>query len=359
MNFRYCLPRVRGKGSGLGNELITWSRAFLMGQVLGVPTLAPAFGRNLREYWRHFGTPRYDWVLQRALCATLPVVEFREKDYLDFGGGDVMQSFRAFAEAKQLFNRNHCLITTEGMWGGYYHIQAARDFINAKLHSSRFAAQNLIKLQQRLAPNKITIGMHVRLGDFAQAKAPSDYQGKFNIALPLSWYINIGKNVQQRYGENVQFLIASDGSAEQLKPLTDNLNCILTNDIEHSDCSDILALAKVDLLVCSISSFSAISAFLSDAPYLWFEPQLQVHNQEFYSIWGHEPNQQRANSPTNAAIKSWQNNMSQTPKGWPIDKDGEIPNILFERIENRNKVNILENYNADLLMYGIVKVNRL
>jgi hypothetical protein len=354
---KYCLPRVRGKGSGLGNELITWSRAFLMSQVLGVTTLAPAFGRNLREYWRHFGTPRYDWVLQRALYATLPVIEFREKDYLDFGGGDVLQSFRAFAEAKQLFNRNHYLITTEGMWGGYYHIQGARDFINAKLHSSRFAAQNLIKLQQRLAPNKITVGMHVRLGDFAQAKAPSDYQGKFNIALPLSWYINIGKNIQQLYGDDVQFLIATDGSAEQLKPLTDNLNCILTNDIEHSDCSDILALAKVDLLVCSISSFSAISAFLSDAPYLWFEPQLQVHNQGFYSIWGHEPNQQKDNSPTNAAINHWQSHGLQSPKGWPIGIDGEIPNIVFDHLNKLNKLHKFDNCYADLLMYGVVRKN--
>ncbi len=350
---RYCLPRVRGKGSGLGNELITWSRAFLMAQVLEIKALSPAFGRNSRKYWRHFESPRYDWLLQRALCATLPVIEFREKDYLDYGGGDVLQSFRAFAEAKRLFDRSTYLVTTEGMWGGYYHIQSARDFVFSTLYNSRYAAKNLIKVQQMLSPNKITVGMHVRLGDFAQPKEPADYRGKFNIALPLSWYINIGKHIQKRYGDGVQFLIASDGTPEQLKPLTDNFNCVLTTDIKDSDCSDILALAKADLLVCSVSSFSAISAFLSDSPYIWYEPQLQAHSEGYYSIWGHEPNQQKQNSPTMKAIDKWQNNSLLIPKGWPIGESGGIPEKIFDYINNQS-YRKCRSYEADLIMYGVL-----
>ena len=356
MRIKYCLPRVRGRGEGLGNELITWSRAFLAAQVLGVKVMSPAFGRNRRQYWQHFETPKYDWILQRALCKAMPVINFGETDYLEFGGGDVVQSFRAFAEAKRLFERNTYLLTTEGMWGGYYHIRQARDFVFSTLYNSRFAAKNLLEIKQRLSPNKLTVGMHIRLGDFAQSLEPAAYRGKFNIALPLTWYINIGKQIQQRYGDGVQFLIASDGTPEQLKPLTESFNCVLTTDIKDSDCSDILALSKTDLLVCSVSSFSAISAFLSDAPYLWFEPQLQIHQEGYYSIWGHEPNQQIKNSPTLSAIERHNTHLATKPKGWPVGMNGEISEEVFELINKRNLQNNT-NYYTDLLMYGAVKIS--
>lgn len=356
MSLRYSLPLAKGTGAGLGNEVITWARAFLIAQVLGISCLPPAFGRNSRRYWRHFGTPKYDWLLQKIMSKTMPVIKFSETDYLSFGGGDVVEAFRAFAIANHLFERKTYLLTTDGMWGGYYHIRQARDFVFATLYNSHFAAKNLLQIQQRLSPNKLTVGMHVRLGDFAQSLEPAAYRGKFNIALPLSWYINIGKQIQLRYGDGVQFLIASDGTPEQLKPLTDSFNCVLTTDIKDSDCSDILALSKTDLLVCSVSSFSAISAFLSDAPYLWFEPQLQIHQEGYYSIWGHEPNQQIKNSPTLSAIERHSTHLATKPKGWPVGMNGEVSEEVFELINKRNLQNNT-NYYSDLLMYGAVKIS--
>jgi hypothetical protein len=71
-----------------------------------------------------------------------------------------------------------------------------------------------------------------------------------------------------------------------LRPLLDAVPCVTTSDIPDSDCSDLLALADADLLVCSISSYSQWAAFLSQAPYLWYAPSLQVHAGERGSIWG-------------------------------------------------------------------------
>ncbi|HTT04960.1 MAG TPA: hypothetical protein VMF64_06690, partial [Steroidobacteraceae bacterium] len=163
---RYCLARVRNRGYGLGNELVPWARAFLASQVLDARLLTPAFGLNRREYWRHFHTPPDDWLYNRAIERLLPRVQFTEADYLEHGGDDVVTALRSFARAHDLQRRSAYVFVTEGLWGGFYHVQAAREFMRATLYQSRFAARNLLQLRARIDPEKILIGMHVRLGDF-------------------------------------------------------------------------------------------------------------------------------------------------------------------------------------------------
>ena len=74
MHLRYCLPRVKRRGYGLGNELVPWARAFLAAQSSG-PAAPPAFGMNRRRYWWHFHTAPDDWIYHRAIEHLLPVVE--------------------------------------------------------------------------------------------------------------------------------------------------------------------------------------------------------------------------------------------------------------------------------------------
>lgn len=110
---RYVIPWVHGRGAGLGNELIPWARAFLMAQVVGGRSLPPAFGLNPRRYWRHFGTPRYDWITHRLLVRTFPVIEFAQSDYEENGAGDVVDAFRAFAEGSKLLDRPRYVVVTK------------------------------------------------------------------------------------------------------------------------------------------------------------------------------------------------------------------------------------------------------
>lgn len=354
MNLRFSLSRVQGRGAGLGNELIPWARSFLAAQMLDAKCLSPAFGMNSRRYWRHFDTPRYDFVVNRAMEKMLPVVRYTEADYLRYGGGDFIKAFAPFAEEHGLRNRNYYALVTDGMWGGYRHIASARDFVYSTLYQSRFAAKNLITIQSRLDAEKITVAMHVRLGDFSAVPTElSAYQGKFNLALPLQWYRNIAANLVRELGGNVQFLIVSDGTAEQLSPLLQGLNAITTFDSADSDCSDLLALANADLLVCSVSSFSSTAAYLSKAPYLWFEPNLQKHAQGFYSIWGHETNQQLADSPTLSSIqKSSQTKQVTDGRGIAVNELGHLPNELIKRLIASHG---LAQRHCDLVQYGVTR----
>ncbi|MFI4868244.1 MAG: hypothetical protein ACHQDD_02695 [Steroidobacterales bacterium] len=220
LNLRYCLSRVKNRGYGLGNELLPWARAFLASQVLNAKLLPPAFGMNRRAYWRHFHTPPDDWIYHRALEYLLPVVEFTESDYLAHGGGDVVTALRGFADAHRLHRRRAYLLVTHGLWGGYHHVQAARDFIRCTLYQSRYAANNLLQLRGRIDPHKLLVGMHVRLGDFSAPGAVHDYHRAANISLPIEWLCALARALDRALGDGWQLLLITDGSEEQLRPLT-------------------------------------------------------------------------------------------------------------------------------------------
>lgn len=348
---KFCLPWVPGRGAGLGNELVPWCRAFLAAQTLGARCLPPAFGLNARRYGRHFGTPALDWLGHRALRAVLPHVEFTEADYLAQGGGDVVHALRAFGEARRLPQRANWLLTTQGMWGGMAHIDAARDFALSTLHGSRFAARNLLTLRQRLDPALPVVGLHVRMGDFGAPVAPDAYRGRFNISLPPEWYRQVALSIQSLLGGHVQFLWVSDAPLERLQGLAQGLRSVFTADIPDADCSDLLALARCDLLVCAVSSYSTWAAFLSDAPYLWYGPNLTLHDGGWASIWGHEPGQQQAGAGTPTALAHLRAAGAAAPtRAWAVPGSGEVPAAAVEMARERHARRF-----TDLVRYGAVR----
>ncbi|MGS0755669.1 hypothetical protein ACVBEH_13895 [Roseateles sp. GG27B] len=351
---RFCLPDVVGRGAGLGNELVPWARAFLASQLLGARCLSPAFGLNQRRYGRHFGTPSYDWIQHRLLKATLPVVEFKEADYLQHGGSDVVSALQSFATENNLFDRKAFVLSTSGMWGGMRHIEAARAFVASKLYLSRFAAANLLQIRQRLDPSKPTVGIHVRLGDFGAALEPHEYKGRFNVSLPLDWYRRVANSIYEQLDGHVQFLIVSDASPERLTELCLGLPCVFSGDIPDSDCSDMLALAGADLLVCSISSFSVGVAFLSDAPYIWYGPNLHQHEEGFSSIWGHEPGQQASTSPTRQSISTALQSNNFSSRACSVGTDGVVPSSAIDQIKWTSR-----RADFDLIRYGVIRSEKV
>lgn len=347
---KLSLPWVQGRGAGLGNELVPWCRAFIAAQVLGGRCLPPAFGLNPRRYGRHFGTSRFDWLGHRTLRAVLPHVEFTEADYLAHGGGDVALALERFVVARGLRQRHALLLTTQGMWGGMAHLEAARDFALATLYGSRFAAANLLTIRRRLDPALPVVGIHVRLGDFGDPVPPEAYRGRFNLALPPDWYRQVALSIHEQMSGQVQFLVVSDAPAERLQGLTQGLRCVFTSDIADSDCSDLLALARSDLLVCSVSSFSVWAAFLSEAPYLWYGPNLTPHEGGWQSIWGHEPGQQAEGSGTNSALAAVRAREGPWPgRAWAVAAGGAVPAQAVGQLQARWGQRA-----TDLVRYGVL-----
>jgi hypothetical protein len=359
MDLRYCIPNVAGRGAGLGNELVPWCRSLLAAQVLGARSLPPAFGLNRRRYGRHFGTPPWDWLSHRVLMKCLPLVDFSQQDFEQHGGGDVTRALESFAQAHRLHQRRAYVFTTSGLWGGMLHIEAAREQARSLLQLSRYAGRNLCLLRQRLDRSLPLVALHVRMGDFAAAMAPQAYRGRFNVSLPLAWYRHVAQSIYQQCDGAVQFLLVSDAPAQALTALTSGLPFVSSADLPDSDCSDLLALADADLLVCSVSSYSIWAAFLSDAPYLWFEPNLFAHPEGRLSIWGHEPAQAKADSPTQVA---WARNKHSTvhrQRSWAIGMDGDVPRSVLDTMHlhhqglGRPQQRALLR-SSDLIRYGVV-----
>ena len=351
MIYRYCLPRVTKRGYGLGNEFIPWARAFLASRLLGAKLLPPAFALNRRRYWRHFDTPLDDWIRNRVIEHLLPVVEFTEADYLEHGGGDVVNALRGFAKARGLYDRASYVLTTTGLWGGLKHIAQARDFIRATLYQSHYAASNLLRLRHRIDPGKILVGLHVRLGDFHAPGKVSDYGKVANMSLPIAWFQNIAAALTGEFGDAVQFLVVSDGSPEELRPLTTTFQCLTTSDLPNSDCSDLLALANSDLIVCSASTFSSLAAFLSDSPYVWFGPNLHRHPEGCYSL-GHFDDMRGADRAAIAdAVTAYVRSPGDCrPRGIGVGLDGALPPGLAHSVAMRRD---RRQYQFDLVSYGV------
>jgi hypothetical protein len=327
---RYCISRVRNRGHGLGNELVPWARAFLASQILDAKLVPPAFGLNRRGYWRDFRTAPDDWIYHRSMQLLLPVVQFNESDYLAHGGGDVVDALRSFAAANDLHRRRIFALVTEGLWGGYIHVQAAREFIRSTLYQSRYAARNLLRLQQRIDPNKVLVGMHVRLGDFAAPVKLADYRRSPNSSLPIEWFGNIADHLQQAFGDDWQLLLVSDGGPEQLQPLLSRYPCIITGDIPNGDCSDALALAQADLLVCSASSYSSLAATLSDSPYVWFAENLHEHAEGCYSMHGDSKSPSTALRTRSAISYFLGSPHAGAARGAAVGADGKVPLATLE-----------------------------
>lgn len=353
---QWCLPLVQGRGAGLGNELVPWARAYLMAQVLGAHCMKPAFGANARGYGQHFGTPRTDFAWHRLMAKALPRVHFGEADFEQHGGGDVVQAFSRFANAQGLRERRPLLVTTDGLWGGLNHIARAREFVRGTLYGSRYAAANLAQQAARLNPDALTVAMHVRLGDFATS-APNleSYRGRFNCALPLAWFMDIGHQLRASFGDAMQFQIFSDGTAAQLAPLQAALNPVDTRCALPTDVSDLLAMSQADLLVCSVSSYSVWAAALSSSPYLWFGPQMHLHDEGFASIWGHENRQRQSGSPTQLA---WGAARLAASAAYPgrahaMGLAAQLPDTLLQALWRRSG----ERQRAgDLVRYGVARL---
>jgi hypothetical protein len=331
-------------GYGLGNDLIPWAKGYILSRELSAKLLHPAWGNNRREYSRYFDTFRWDWQLYRILVRVLPKYAFEEKDYCEIGENDFVLSCRRFAEIYGLYKKKAYIITITGRWGAYSGLESARNFILGELYKTRFTRDNLFTIANKRYPDKISIGIHIRRGDFWQLDG-NKYEGIYNTALPLEWYTKVCRSLTNIFGrDKIQILLATDGSREEVNPILQEFPCLLISELENSVCSDLISLSEVDLLICSISTYSMCAAFLSKSPYIWFKPHLSSFNNAFYikniRLLGifNEPH-----------VDS---NSSKVLRGVPVGLDGKIPDFLVTYLQ---QVMEMKQSNTDLIRGGICK----
>lgn len=350
MGTGWCVTKTSGR-AGLGNELVVWAKAHLAAQALGGICVPPAWGINPRGYGKYFRSSRLDILRNEALLRLIPRTVFTEEMYDKTGFVDYGEAIQAWTVENGFIERALWCCAAEGMWGGYLAIRRAREFLRKELLLTRWTVENLTEYSSLVDPNRLQIAFHIRRGDFLAPVAPTAYRNKFCVAIPSDWYLNVGRCLQQALGKrNIQFTVISDAPSEVLEPLTNELAAITTHSQHHRDISDVLILSMADVLVCSISSFSLLAAFLSKGFYLWYEPQLNLDACGLRSLWGGQLNQQSSSSPTRRNAQLSAENSHAVPRGLPVGVDGILSNDDLEMISALHRPTY-----CDLIHYGVVR----
>jgi hypothetical protein len=311
---------------------------------------------NPRAYRHDFRTSRADWIGRIALQRALPTVRITERMVRETGEDDYALALRALAPELNLPRTVPVVTLHEGMSGGYYGIQRARDFLQRELLRPRHVAQDLYLFSKNLDPERLTIAFHVRAQDFrVESEGPAP--GQFNMALPNDWYEAVLENFVENLGDTAQYLLFSDAPESPfLKTLMRYKGVVIPPERPQPLLSDLYSMANADALVCSVSSLSMLAAFLSDSPYLWFAPHLNDHG-DWRSLWGHEESQQPPHGLTARNITG--SAASPDPvfaRGVPVDADGRLSTHLLEQLQQRA---FLKQRRNDLLYYGVTRGARV
>jgi hypothetical protein len=351
---RFVVARRSGRrGEGLGNEMLPWAKGWIASQVLDARLIGPSWGLNRRGYFRNFRTSRLDF-LYEDLFAHLPHHAFTQQRYLDTGEIDFGKAIQKWATKEGITQNKAFIVTVDGMYGGYPSIRSARPFLWAKLLDSRDALQNQYEIASTLDRDKLFVTVHMRLGSgFETLPEGESSRGKVNLKIPVEWYLSVCKSIRDEFGDRVQFHFFTDQYSPAFDRAVSAFNPGQPRQTGLTECSDLLLMSQADLRVCSLSSYSLISCFLSGGPYLWYEPQLTYLDGN-YSLWGMEDAQQSAGSPTRQSLtlmKSirpgslWESGF----RGYAMDTGSALPHGLVEQLQRRL---IANNRSASLLEYG-------
>lgn len=350
---RFALPVVQGRGAGLANELFSWAKAYIAAQELDLVPLHPGWGFNKRPYWKYFGTSRADRLVHEALRRSLPNFKFTEEQYLKRRPSSFREAVRAFGEENDIRGRKAVVLELSGLWGGVPAIAEAKEFIRGQLLTTRYTASNLYEFQKLIDPEKGTVCFHIRRGDFAPAgNQMMDYAGKFNIAVPIDWFVAVARSIRMTTADTYQFVVVGDCTDDDIRGFVAEFPDLIVVRQNNSDVSDLICLASADLIVCSVSSYSMWGVALSapSSRYIWFAPNLVEVNGR-HCIWGHQPAQMLPNSETRVLLEQLGTTPAGEPRGLAVDRSGEVDDKFLVYV---NEISKARRKNTDLIMYGSI-----
>jgi hypothetical protein len=351
---RYVVTRRIGRrGEGLGNEMLPWAKGMIASQVLSATLIGPSWGLNKRKYYRNFKTSRLDFLLEDALVC-LPHYRFTVRDYIESGEVDFGAAIECWAGRHGLLQKKHFIVTVDGMYGGYVSIHNARPFLWAKLLNSRDAIRNVYQVASKFDGRKLFVAVHMRFGgDFTRLNERESARGQFNIFIPGEWYLRACQALVDELGDSVQFHFFTDRGGPEFDEAIRRFNPGQVRQPGLTECSDLVLMAQADLRICSISSYSLVASFLSDGPYLWYEPQL-TRTDGVYSLWGMEEQQRLKGSPTDLSKTQAREIEPGSPwesefRGYAMQTGGTFPAGLLAQLRRRL---LAKNPMASLLEYG-------
>lgn len=253
---------VRIGGAGLGNILFTYARALVYARDHEVQLIWPTWPsikigpilrreKDKRFYADLFqnnegavGGLRRLWLLMR--CPHIPE-----------------------ADKELLEEREDVIVDFEGFEGCFSDILYDYAFVRENI-------QGILKDKNRKVLEfdfGDSIGIHVRLGDFARVSEKELAEGRHDSALPIRWYVQILRQLREAAGRSLRAYVFSDGNDEELAEL------LQMPDVERltfgSSIADILGLSRTKMLIASGSSFSMWARYLGRQSCICYANQIK------------------------------------------------------------------------------------
>lgn len=246
--------------AGLGNMLLPWARCVLWCKDNNAQMIAPYWTKvRIGPFLRGERDKRQYQLLFNHACQISGIARVtilaltRRIDESDWNSGAVedrrgriVVCFRGMDRIEALSGRHQEI--ADALYG---------------ITKPRFIPNNI--------PDKPFIGVHVRMGDFAEACEEELKKGAHCIRIPIQWYADALVEFRRVVGENMEAKVFSDGGDEELMPL---LKIAGTSRYEGgSAITDLLALSKATVIIASGSSFSIWASYLGNVPAIWHPGQ--------------------------------------------------------------------------------------
>lgn len=340
-------PRV----AGIGNEVFPWAKAYLLARELGGVVVDPPWQLSPHRYGKSLrASPA---MLARYLRGQLgPHVEITREVLEATGETDYRAALRVLRRERFFEARDarFAVVDNTGMYGGYPAIVGARAWLRAKLLS----AEPQVRAIQRVFDmhDQVVVGVHIRAGDFASTSSQS-LVGQFNVRLPFSWYASVISALDDALDGRGVFCVVSTDDLGELSSFFASLEGRV-RFMGGTAVEDLATLQASDLLVCSISSFSLLGAFLSSAPYVWPNEQITVE-QGWASIWGAEAGGAGASATSQNRARVQDLMSPVVPRGFVIGEGGSIPRALTQLVLQSAEA---RRRSTDLIYYGTYQSGR-
>ena len=243
---------------GLGHSLIAWARCVTWAHDHHIPCLAPSWRylkigpylrreRDKRSYQSLFCFDDYIHGLQRAryLALTTAVPENEA----------IQPEWRAHKPSRVVFQND---------W------KNNTRFFPTLAGRHELIRDRLLRMSKPTnippVPKERWIGIHIRRGDYALLPKTAERR-----QLPLEWYLQMLRGIRDRLGFAAPARIYSDGTADELRPITSEPNVQLSSG--HSALYDILELSYSAMIISSGSGFSMWGSYLQQVPRVSYPTQ--------------------------------------------------------------------------------------
>ena len=242
-------------GSGLGNLLFVWARAIVHSEKFNYNLLSPNWNtfkigtyirkekdkRTYRNFFINSGIKGLKKYLIQ--CFSISIIQ-----------NSKIKSILHIPE----------VIIFSGMKNQMTDIINDHVLVKKTLYS--ILSEDVIKLID--LNNPISIGVHIRFGDFQPENEDHLRLGKTNTRIPMNWYITQINKLKQKFGNNIHFKIFSDGSIDELSQVLSIENVRLVQG--GNALSDLISLSQSKLIISSNSTFSLWSSYLGRCHTIWF-----------------------------------------------------------------------------------------